>query len=66
MTFRDGDVNIGAGPLAHDVALSRRDVARLVFGPHRAARPVEVDGPAGDVLRALFPYYFPIWELDHC
>ena len=66
LTFRDGDVEIGPGRLAHDVELSRRDVARLVFGPHRAASPVEVDGPAGDVLGKVFPYYFPIWELDHC
>ena len=66
LAFHGGDVDIGAGPLAHDVELGRRDVARLVFGPHRAAKPVEVDGPAGDVLRAVFPYYFPIWELDHC
>ena len=66
LTFRGGGVEIGPGPLAHDVELSRRDVARLVFGPHRAAKPVEVDGLPGDVFRALFPCYFPIWELDHC
>ena len=66
LTFRGGDVEIGPGPLPHDVQLSRRDVARLVFGPHRAARPVEIDGPAGDVFGTVFPYYFPIWELDHC
>ena len=66
LTFRDGDVEIGPGRLAHDVKLSRRDMARLVFGPHRAARPVEIDGLPGDVFRAVFPCYFPIWELDHC
>ena len=66
LTFRGGDVEIGAGPLAHDVELSRRDVARLVFGPHCAAKAFAVDGPAGDVFRTVFPYYFPIWELDHC
>lgn len=66
LAFRDGDVEIGPGSRADAVELSRRDVARLVFGPHRAANPVEIDGPAGDVLRAVFPYYFPIWELDHC
>ena len=66
LTFRGGGVEIGPGPLAHDVELSRRDVARLVFGPHRAAKPVEVDGLPGEVFRAVFPCYFPIWELDHC
>ena len=66
LTFRGGDVEIGPGPLAHDVELSRRDIARLVFGPHHAAKPVEVDGLPGEVFRAVFPCYFPIWELDHC
>ena len=66
LTFRGGDVEVRPGRLAHDVELSRRDIARLVFGPHRAARPVEIDGLPGDVFRAVFPFYFPIWELDHC
>ena len=66
LTFRDGDLEIGPGRRADAVELSRRDIARLVFGPHRTAQPVEVDGPAGDVFRTVFPFYFPIWELDHC
>ena len=66
LIFRNGAVEIGPGRREDAVELSRRDVACLVFGPHRAANPVEIDGPAGDVLRAVFPYYLPIWELDHC
>ena len=45
MTFSGGDVEIGPGRRGDAVELSRRDVARLVFGPHRAANPVEIDGP---------------------
>ena len=66
LAFRGGDVEIGPGRRGDAVELSRRDIARLVFGPHRAARPVEIDGLPGDVFRAVFPFYFPIWELDHC
>ena len=66
LTFRDGEVEIGPGRRADHVELSRRDIARLVFGPHRTAKPVQVDGLPGDVFRTVFPFYFPIWELDHC
>lgn len=40
--------------------LSRRELASVVFGSH-PARPVQTP----EALRDLFPFYFPVWILDH-
>jgi GNAT superfamily N-acetyltransferase len=66
LAFRDGDVEISPGRRGAEVALTRREIAQLVFGPHRASQPLDLDGVADDVLNNVFPFYFPIWELDHC
>ena len=66
LSFHDGDVSISQDIFPEKVVLTRRQLTQLIFGPHPSARPVEIGGPAGGVLRNVFPYYFPIWELDHC
>lgn len=47
------------------IELTRRQLTKLIFGPHPAADPISVDGEAGEILDAIFPFYLPIWELDH-
>ena len=66
LSFRDGDVGVSPGGSAGEVVLTRCQLAQLVFGPHRAATPLKLEGEAGEVLRTVFPFYFPIWALDHC
>ena len=39
--------------------LTRRELTSLVFGPH----PVRGEETAG-IETALFPFYFPLWQLD--
>ena len=62
---RDG-VGISSEPAEDSLALSRRDLSRLFFGPHRGAPAVKLDGVGGEILNRVFPYHFTIWELDHC
>ena len=49
----------------YPLVLTRRELAQLIFGPHPAAKPVECSGVTGEILRTIFPFYVPIWELDH-
>ena len=65
LKFRDGEIGISTEALEDQVVLSRRQLAQLIFGAHPALEPVECAGPAGEILHAVFPFYFPIWELDH-
>ena len=64
-TFRAGaDQDIATDyPLVFD--REKLELAQLVFGSHPALEKVESAGPAGEILAQVFPYYFPIWELDH-
>ena len=64
--FRDGDVSVSSDPLPAKIELTRRQLTQLVFGSHRSLLPVSVDGPARELLDRLFPFHFPVWELDHC
>jgi hypothetical protein len=64
--FRDGDVHLSFEASPDPVVLSRRQLVQLLFGNHPTAIPVKVRGRAGEILEAVFPYYFPIWEVDHC
>jgi len=65
MKFREGAVDFSNDEAAEPVVLARRDLARLIFGPHPTAKEIELPGQAGEILRRVFPYYFPVWELDH-
>ena len=62
---RDGDVELSATESAEPIVLTRRQLVQLIFGSHAALEAQTIDGPGADLLRCLFPYYFPIWELDH-
>jgi hypothetical protein len=66
LSLNHADVSISQNVFPEKVVLTGRQLTQLIFGPHPSARPVEIGGPAGEVLRNVFPYYFPIWELDHC
>ena len=50
---------LGRERLAQHFALTRRDLTALVFGPH----PVRGEEPTG-IKTPLFPFYFPLWQLD--
>ena len=62
---RDGEIELAATESADPVVLTRRQLVQLIFGSHASLPPPAIDGPGTELLQALFPYYFPIWELDH-
>lgn len=66
LEFADGEVEVSRGALAEKVMLTRRELTRLVFGNHPLDEALCLKGNGADLLRCVFPYYFPIWELDHC
>ena len=66
LDFDGGVAEVSTGAATHPIALTRRELTRLVFGSHPTIGPLDVSGPGADLLRLVFPYYFPIWELDHC
>ena len=65
LKFRDGDVDLSTERSAEPIILTRRQLTQLIFGPHPAAEPVECSGRTGEILETIFPFYVPIWELDH-
>ena len=65
LKFCDGDVDLSTERLAEAVVLTRRQLTQLIFGAHPAAKPVEYSGVTGEILQTIFPFYVPIWELDH-
>lgn len=65
LRFRDGEVDLSTERLAEAVVLTRRELTQLIFGAHPAAKPIECSGVTGEILRTIFPFYVPIWELDH-
>ena len=40
-------------------------MAQLIFGGHPSCEPPDLPAGAADLLGRLFPFYFPVWELDH-
>lgn len=62
---RDGDVDLSAERSADALVLTRRQLTQLIFGSHPAAQSVEFSGKTGKLLQTIFPFYVPIWELDH-
>jgi predicted acetyltransferase len=65
LKFRDGDVDLSTERSAEPIILTRRQLTQLIFGPHPAAKLVEYSGRTGKILQTIFPFYVPIWELDH-
>ena len=65
LRFHDGDLYVSAERSSEQIVLTRRQLTQLIFGPHPVAAPFEPNGRAGELLQRIFPYYFPIWELDH-
>lgn len=65
LRFRDGDVELSTERSADALVLTRRQLTQLIFGSHPAAKPVEISGKTGKILQTIFPFYVPIWELDH-
>ena len=66
LKLNDGTVEFPTHDSPNWVVLSRRELVRLVFGPHRGAKAVVVNDPAGKILSQLLPYHFTVWQIDHC
>jgi len=66
LKFHNGDVQISNEQLPETVILTRRQLVQLIFGPYPKAEPVKFDAKTAEILERIFPFYFPIWELDHC
>ena len=61
----DGEVRFGPARNADRVALNARQMVQLIFGGHPSCEPLDLPAGAAELLARLFPFYFPIWELDH-
>jgi GNAT superfamily N-acetyltransferase len=66
LSFSNGNVSISTQPLPDRVSLSRRQLIQLIFGSYPGLPAIPLEGPAKMLLEQIFPYYLPIWELDHC
>ena len=66
LRFSGGDVSVSSDPRPDRVVLTRRQLTQLVFGSHGSLPSVTIEGPARALLNRVFPYYVPLWELDHC
>jgi GNAT superfamily N-acetyltransferase len=66
VSLSNESVSISTQPLPNPVRLSRRQLTQLIFGSHPALPPIPLEGPARKLLEQIFPYYLPVWELDHC
>lgn len=65
MKFGDGEVALSTERLLGAVVLTRRELTQLIFGVPPAAKRVKCRGITGEILETIFPFYVPIWELDH-
>ena len=65
LKFADGNVEISGGDSAERLVLGRRQLAQLIFGHFHKDEPIRCQGQAGEILQRIFPFYFPMWELDH-
>lgn len=65
LDFQDGTIRITPDIMREPIVLNRRDLVKLIFGCHPSVGPLENTGIAGEVLNRIFPFYFPVWELDH-
>lgn len=65
LRYADGDIQILAGSFAQPVVLGRRQLTQLIFGHFHKDEPIRYPGHASQILQRMFPFYFPIWELDH-
>ena len=64
LEFRGGEVRFDTVPAAERVPLTERQMVQLVFGGHSSCEPLDLPARAADLLDQVFPFYFPIWELD--
>ena len=62
--FGGGEVCFDADPAAERVVLTERQMVQLVFGGHSSCEPLDLPARAADLLGQVFPFNFPIWELD--
>ncbi len=58
--FSADGLRLGDRQLQPHLEITRQKLTSIIFGPH-PQRPVTIPGPLAD----LFPFYFPIWILDH-
>lgn len=58
--FSKDGLNLGTDKLETHLEISLQDFTSVVFGAH-IERPVATP----KILEGLFPFYFPIWQLDH-
>ncbi len=65
LKFADGSVDITNENLPLKLVLTRRQLAQLIFGPHADSESIVCEGKTAEIVAKVFPFYFPIWELDH-
>ncbi|MCF6175751.1 MAG: GNAT family N-acetyltransferase [Victivallaceae bacterium] len=58
--FTEQGLNLGREQYESHIELSSLDFVSIIFGAH-PTYPIEVP----EFMQHLFPFYFPIWQLDH-
>ena len=56
--------SVDYAPAAERVALTERQMVQLGSGGHSSCQPLDLSVGAADLLDQVFPFNFPIWELD--
>ena len=64
LEVRGGEVRFDTVPAAERVPLTERQMVQLVFGSHPSCEPLALPAKGAELLDRVFPFYFPIWELD--
>lgn len=65
LSFSEGNLTLSTEDSDNRTELSRRELTQLIFGPYPSAKPINCQAKAAKILEKIFPFYFPIWELDH-
>ncbi len=62
----DGIVKISKEASSDKIVMTRRQLTQFIFGPYPYLHPLSLSGQGGAILANIFPFCFPVWELDHC
>ena len=65
LSLHKGQVEISSKHDADSFSFSRRELTQIIFGNRNSNQSIELSGLAREILPQLFPFYFPVWELDH-
>lgn len=66
LCFESGQFSFDTKTETDNIVLNRRELCQLIFGAHPSTQNLKIPGSPGKLLDSIFPFYFPVWEIDHC